>query len=326
KSRRLMPPMILALPAVQGSRLVRLPSEGRSPEAGENIAAFRREEIAISDGDHPRARRPGSAAEHLAGAKPGLGIVLIGVGRKSRIRLEHTRRPFPDIADRLAAAPGAVAGRMGGDVDAAERAAVEIGVAPPRRRVTPGIEPLALAEPVLRRRLGRRRDLPFELARKPPARPPAPGAGLVPIDMDRRLVRGERFRSLEAARREASSRGLPVDRVLGPGALAPAPSLVAPEFPVPIAAVLDEGGELGVGDGSARYAEGPDRDRMRPFFVVEHEARIGRRTELERPAGDVDVARPRPGRVVAGRSVGEFRLGIAERLPGVDEGFGVHVL
>src|SRR5262245_2957903 len=157
-------------------------SECDGAEARADVAAVRREEVAIAVVDHPSARRPGAAPEYLAGAEPGRGIIFIDIGREAGKRIERARRPFPDIAEHLPAAPGAVAFRAGAHVDAAEREAVEIGPRRIRRHVTPGERALAGSERPVGRRLGRGRRLPFDLGRQPAARPAAPGIGLVPVD------------------------------------------------------------------------------------------------------------------------------------------------
>src|SRR6266508_5442853 len=125
-------------------------------EARADVAAVRREKVAIAVADHPSSRRPRAAAQNLAGAEPGRGIVFVDVGREARKWIEGACCPFPDVADHLPAAPGAVAFGAGADIDAAERNAVEIGPRRAGRGLAPGIGALAAAERAIGRRLGRR--------------------------------------------------------------------------------------------------------------------------------------------------------------------------
>jgi hypothetical protein len=63
-------------------------SQRTGAEAGEYVVAVGREEIAIGWPGDARARRPAPAAQHLARAKPGLRIVLVGIGGKACERQE----------------------------------------------------------------------------------------------------------------------------------------------------------------------------------------------------------------------------------------------
>src|SRR5262249_46883896 len=92
-------------------------SENAGAEAGEDVAAVGREEVAIGRARDAGARCPAAAAQDLARSEPGLRVVLVGIGGEAGERQEIRRRPFPDIADHLAAAEGAVAGRQRGDID-----------------------------------------------------------------------------------------------------------------------------------------------------------------------------------------------------------------
>src|SRR5690242_4262581 len=71
---------------------------------------------------------------------------------------------------------------------------------------------------------------------------------------------------------------------------APIPATFAPPFPARISAIIDKLRELEVGDRAARHRKGPDRDAMRPFFVIEDELLPRHRTEPVCPAFDVDIA------------------------------------
>src|SRR5262249_61601656 len=97
------------------------------------------------------------------------------------------------------------------------------------------------------------------------------GLGLVPVDEGYRGVRRERFDFIVVAARPAAALVIePVGRMLRTRALAPLPSRYAPEFATPIAALLHEGGELGVRDRRFSDPEGRDFIRMRPLLVIEH--------------------------------------------------------
>src|SRR6516225_9630264 len=78
-------------------------------EAGPDIAAARRVEVAPGVADQPSARGPAAAAQDFVGAKPGLGVFLVRVGHEAGIGTEIVGAPFPDVADHLAAAEDAVA-------------------------------------------------------------------------------------------------------------------------------------------------------------------------------------------------------------------------
>src|SRR5262245_1366963 len=303
-----------------------LPCDGA--EARADVAAIGREEVAIAVVDHPSPRRPGAAAQHLAGAEPGRGVVLVDVGREPGKRIKGARRPFPGIADHLPAAPGAVAGGAGADVDAAKGDAVEIGPRWTWRGLAPRERALVIAQWAVGRWLGGGRRLPFDLGRQPAAGPPAPGIGLVPVDVDDWLVRRQCLGTIEAAHLPATvALRLPIDGMLGLGVFAPVPAFVVPQGPLAIAAGFDERGELGVGDRRAGDAEGTDCDRMRPFLIVEDERCAALRAELEAAGGNVHVARPWPGAGV-GRcaGAGETRLRICKGLARIGEGLVVHIL
>src|SRR5436190_1855123 len=85
------------------------PSQGTGAEAGEDVVAIRREEIAVRGPRNARTRGPAAAAQYLARAEPGLRVVRVRIGGKPGERQKVRRRPFPDVADHLPAAEGAVA-------------------------------------------------------------------------------------------------------------------------------------------------------------------------------------------------------------------------
>src|SRR5689334_16289581 len=161
--------------------------ERASPRAGaetrEHVAAVGGVEVAEGVSQEPAAGGPAAAAQDLVRRpEPGLRVFLVWIGDESRIGGEIARGPFPDVAEHLPAAVGAVAFRVRGHVHRPAGAAVEIGAALVRRVVAPG-------ETAPRRRGGR--ELPFRLGGKPPARPGAERLRLVPTDVDDRRVRSE---------------------------------------------------------------------------------------------------------------------------------------
>src|SRR5262249_56205612 len=98
------------------------------------------------------------------------------------------------------------------------------------------------------------------------------GLGLVPVDEGYRGVRRERFDFIVVAPRPAAALVIePVGRMLRTRALAPLPSRYAPEFATPIAALLHEGGELGVRARRFGNPVGFDLYRVRQLLVVSSE-------------------------------------------------------
>ena len=139
-------------------------------------------------------------------------------------------------------------------------------------------------------------------------------------------MRLERQPAVEVAALPAATPGVsPVDGVFGLDRVAPPPAGPRPELATAVAAVLDEGGEFGVGDGRAPDRERLDLDGVRPLLVVEDEGQVAARPEHEGAAGHPAVARERAS--AAGRRDGRKRRGrIGQRLPGVGERLVVHVL
>src|SRR2546427_1088809 len=98
-------------------------------------------------------------------AEPRFGIFAVRVAHKSRIRVEGTRGPLPDIAEHLAAAHETVAVCKGADRSAA--VAAQVG----GRLIACALAPwVAPPRAVARKRC---RDLPFGFARQAPAGGPA---------------------------------------------------------------------------------------------------------------------------------------------------------
>src|SRR5262249_35411975 len=91
--------------------------------------------------------------------------------------------------------------------------------------------------------------------------------------------------------------------MLGFVCLAPAPALGVPEFLATIPVVVDERRELLLRDRGAGDVERPDRDGVRPLFIIEHEGLALRRTEGERASRNRHVTRQGACGFVTGDSV-----------------------
>src|SRR5262249_39744451 len=63
----------------------RIALSGAGPEAGEDVAAVRRVEIAPAVGDEPQRRREAAAAQDLVGSEPGLGVLVVGIADELRV-------------------------------------------------------------------------------------------------------------------------------------------------------------------------------------------------------------------------------------------------
>src|SRR6266516_2364 len=94
-------------------------SNGAGPEASPDVPPLRPVEVAPGAADEARARGPAPAPQHLVRVKPRLGILFVRIHDKARVRREVAARPFPDIADHLPAARGAVAGGKSAHIEAA---------------------------------------------------------------------------------------------------------------------------------------------------------------------------------------------------------------
>ena len=173
------------------------------------------------------------------------------------------------------------------------------------------------------------RHLPFRLGGQPPPRPAAERLRLVPVHVHDRMPGIERHEPIEPPLEPAAAPlRAPEERMLGPLAPAPVPAAPAPPFAPPIATVVDEGLELGVGDGRRGDPEGRDLDGMRPLLVVEDEWLAGIGAEHEGAAGDGDVVRAElgiEGRRARGRREAR-RARVAQGLEDRRQVLGVHVL
>src|SRR5262249_4448721 len=148
-----------------------------------------------------------------------------------RIGRKWGRRPFPDVAEHLAAAEGAVPGGERADVDAACGAAAEVRARRVDGRLAPRVRPL----PRRQRAAGSvglagGGDLPFGLGRETPAGPARVGLGLEGVHVEDGAVGLEREPAIEGAPLPAVGAAPPVDGRPGVRALAPRPAVVAPQL------------------------------------------------------------------------------------------------
>src|SRR4029079_1434590 len=136
--------------------------------------------------------------------------------------------------------------------------------------------------------------LPFGLGRKPLPGPRRDGFGLEERDVLNGLGRRQGLELSETPPQPTLGAALPVERCLDPLRAKPGPAVVAPEAPIPIAAVRDELREALVRDREALEPERREIDDLRrPLVVV-------------RPRPVV-----RPERERAGRN--EYVLGLGRR-------------
>src|SRR5215469_1481964 len=160
-----------------------------SPEAAKYVIAIRRKEIPVRGAGESSAGCPTPAAQYLAFAKPWLRIVFIRIGSKSRKRHEVRRRPFPNIADHLPAAEGAVAPGAGCDIERSVKSKIQICILVRRRGTTPRPGTLHRGQtPAVGAWLADCCRFPLRLGGQPTLRPAAPGLGFVPVDENNRSV------------------------------------------------------------------------------------------------------------------------------------------
>src|SRR5579862_1087830 len=136
---------------------------GSKPD--EHVVAMRQIEVAIARMVHPRLRGERTAADAAMRAKPGLRIVAIAIGGKSRVRDERVRRPFP-----YRSAPGNRAKGSG---------ALPFGLArkAPARKAAEGLGLVGVD--MAHRRVGRKRLVMPEPSLLPAAHPLAPAPWMV---------------------------------------------------------------------------------------------------------------------------------------------------
>jgi hypothetical protein len=96
-----------------------------------------------------------------------------------------------------------------------------------------------------------------------------------------------------------------------------------------VTVIVDEGSELFLRDSGTSDVEGPERDRVRPLFVIEHERLTRQCPKGERAFRNPHIAWQGPTGFVARRSreggERETRRRIAQGLPGVGERLIVHI-
>src|SRR6516165_11678619 len=244
-----------------------------SPAAGKYVIAILRKEIPVCGAGESSAGRPTSAAQYLAFAKPRLRIVFIRIGSKTWKRHEVRRRPFPNIADRLPAAEGAVAPGAGCDIERSVKSKIQICILVRRRGTTPRPGTLHRGQtPAVGAWLADCCRFPLCLCGQPTLRPAAPGLGFVPVDENNRSVGRNDLDAVVAAPCPHTVRfRLPVNGTLGAQTLAPRPSGIAPEFPNTITASLNKICKFPIGDRRARDKERDKFNLVRPFFVIKNE-------------------------------------------------------
>src|SRR6516165_2814684 len=171
-----------------------------SPKAAKYVIAIRRKEIPVRGAGESPAGCPTPAAQYLAFAEPGLRIVLVRIRSKSRKRHEVRRRPFPDIADHLPAAEGAVALGVSRDIERSVKSKIQIRVLMRWRGSAPGPRPLHLGKTIaISAWLANCRRLPLRLGGQPALRPATPGLGFVPVDENNRSVGRKNLGAVVAA-------------------------------------------------------------------------------------------------------------------------------
>src|SRR4030042_5874125 len=112
------PAAIGAAPSLAGSRSA--PGSGRAgAEAGEDVVAVGRVEIAEGVAEQAGPRGPAASPQHFLLAERGGRGLRVGVELQSRVGLQGVGGPFPNVAEHLPAAEGAVAGRGGPGIHAA---------------------------------------------------------------------------------------------------------------------------------------------------------------------------------------------------------------
>ena len=147
------------------------------------------------------------------GAEPGLRVFLVRIYDKPWIRREIIRRPFPYIADHLAAAEGAIAARVSADFGQTG-APVQVSALSGGRIIAPGKMTPAVAQAV-GFRFRRGGCFPFRLCRQSPTRPIAVGLGFVPADMNDRQIFIERDILIEdPLGPSAGGFAAPIDRMI----------------------------------------------------------------------------------------------------------------
>src|SRR5438105_7234273 len=128
-----------------------------------------------------------------------------------------------------------------------------------------------------------RSHFPLCLAWQTPPGPATKRFSFKPIHMQHWQKTFQRYRCVERAPQPIAALTSPINWVLCVDSLSPAPSGFAPELFAFIAAVIDEGPELGIRDGGARDRKRLDFDFVRIHLVVKDEWSIKQPAE-KKPA------------------------------------------
>src|SRR4029077_19098305 len=174
-------------------------------------------------------------------------------------------RPFPDIADHLPAAEGAVALGTSRNVERSVEHKIQICMLARRCSAAPRPGPLHAGEATaVRARLSNRRRFPLRLGRQSAPGKAAPSLGLVPVDENNRSVRSEKFGAIVPAPcPDAVGFRLPVYRTFSTLTFSPCPAIIAPKFTNAVTAGLNKRCKFAIGDRRASNAERAQFDFVR---------------------------------------------------------------
>src|SRR5262245_37803634 len=166
-------------------------------------------------------------------------VLRIRKGTEARVGLEVARGPLPYVAQQLLAAEVARAARMRAHRRGSERTLVEGGELGTGRCGAPGMGPRGAVLQIPRRRL-----LPLDLGGQPLAGPARVRVGLVPANVDHRLVGSEWHQPAERQLVPAAVHGLAPLRRVGDAALPePSPAFRTPQVAAVVAALVHEAEE-----------------------------------------------------------------------------------
>src|SRR5581483_10085869 len=219
------------------------------------------------------------------------------------------------ISDHLSHALRGVAGPVCPRRYAPDTAEIEIRTLGIGRVAGPG--ELSLGNPT-------RREFPFRLGWQSPARPPAISVCFIPVHVDESYIRAKRHGLVEYPRHPSLPISHPVERTLGPRALAPCPTLRRPQIRSAIPAVVDELFEIAFRDGRPGHRKRTHFDRMLPFLIVENEALACACAEQKFAPLEFSIAPQR--RITLNLRAATRRSCESERLARVRQRFAMHVL
>src|SRR5262245_59155799 len=304
------------------------PSAARSPsgvactaEAGEDLAALWQVPVAERVASDQWLRGPRPAAQDLVAlAEVNLRVLRVRERDEAGVGPEVARRPLPHVAQHLVAAEVADAAWVRADGGGGEGGLVEIGEVGRGDGVAPGMAAGGSALQVPCRGL-----LPLRLGGKPLAGPAGVRVGLVPADVDHRLIECERNQTAEDQLAPALVVHPPPLGGIGGAALdSPSPRLGCPQLATAIAAVFDEAKELSVADRAEVDAKARQDDLVSGTLVVVGEAAIVR-THQERTRGNHRFRGVVDGDHGAGRLTPSRRLvgEVVDQLDGLEDGLAV---